>query len=64
MNDETTEDLCKDCAPTFAAFLEQMAAHNKEQMAELNPPKIVCPTCGKVHEFKPDASTSSAPRAS
>jgi uncharacterized Zn finger protein len=49
--DETLEDLCKDCGPTFTAFLERMAAHNKEQVEELQP-KVVCPTCGKVHEFK------------
>jgi len=50
---DSLEDLCKDCAPTFAAFLEQMAAHNKEQIEELNG-KLVCPTCGKVHEYRYD----------
>ena len=50
MNDETIDDLCKDCGPTFTAFLEKMAAHNKEQIGELTP-KVVCPTCGKVHEY-------------
>jgi hypothetical protein len=35
MADENTDDLCKDCGPTFAAFLEGMADHNNEQM-ELN----------------------------
>ena len=29
---ENTDDLCKDCGPTFTAFLEGMAAHNKGQM--------------------------------
>ncbi len=51
MSDETIDDLCKDCGPTLTAFLEQMAAHNKEQIGELKP-KVVCPTCGKVHEYK------------
>lgn len=32
---ENTDDLRKDCGPTFTAFLEGMADHNKEQM-ELN----------------------------
>jgi hypothetical protein len=64
MSDETSNDRCKDCAPTFAAFLEQMAAHNKEQLAELNAPEVVCPTCGKVHKYTSDASKASTPRAS
>ena len=50
MADEKMDDLCKDCGPTFTAFLEQMAAHNKEQMPEQNA-KVICPTCGKVHEY-------------
>lgn len=53
-SNETVEDLCKDCGPTFTAFLEQMAARNKEQIEELQP-KVVCPTCGKVHEYKYDS---------
>jgi predicted RNA-binding Zn-ribbon protein involved in translation (DUF1610 family) len=56
MNDEKNAELCKDCGPTFAAFLEQMAARNKEQMAELNPQSVPCPTCGKVHVYS-DSST-------
>ena len=31
MTDENTDDLCKDCGPTFTAFLEGMADHNKEE---------------------------------
>jgi hypothetical protein len=53
VNTDSLDDLCKDCGPTFTAFLEQMAAHNKEQkeqMEELQP-KVVCPTCGKVHAY-------------
>lgn len=50
MSNEITDDLCKDCGPTFTVFLEQMAAHNKEQMPELSP-KVTCPTCGKIHEY-------------
>jgi len=46
---DNTDDLCKDCGPTFTAFLEGMAEQNKEQM-ELNA-KVTCPTCGKVHEY-------------
>ena len=38
MTYESTDDLCKDCGPTFTAFLEGMADHNKEQM-ELNAPR-------------------------
>lgn len=63
MSNETLDDLCKDCGPTFTAFLEQMAAHNKEQISELNA-KVVCPTCGKVHEYIPDALRAAGPRAS
>jgi len=65
MNDESLEELCKDCGPTFAAFLEEMAAHNKEKKEELGA-KVVCPTCGKVHEYKPHALKKKTvrPRAS
>jgi transposase-like protein len=49
MTDENTDDLCKDCGPTFTAFLEGMADHNQEQMAEHA--RFTCPTCGKVHEY-------------
>ena len=35
MTEETLDELCKDCGPTFAAFLEEMAAHNKETAEEL-----------------------------
>jgi len=42
MTDENTDDLCKDCGPTFTAFLEEMADHNKEQMAEMAA-KFTCP---------------------
>jgi hypothetical protein len=50
MSDENMEDFSKDNCPTFAAFLEKMAAHNAEQLAEFNP-DAVCPTCGKVHDY-------------
>ena len=46
---ENTDDLCKDCGPTFTAFLEGMAAHNKGQM-ELQA-KVACPTCRKIEEY-------------
>ncbi len=49
MADDNTDDLCKDCGPTFTAFLEGMAEENKKQMA-LNA-MVTCPTCGKVHEY-------------
>ena len=49
MADENTDNLCKDCGPTFTAFLEGMADHNKEQM-ELNA-KVACPTCRKVEKY-------------
>jgi len=48
MTDENTADLCKDCGPTFTAFLEGMAGHNQEQM-ELNA-QVTCSICGTVHE--------------
>ena len=63
MSDENIDDLNKDNCPTFAAFLEQMAAHNAEQLAEFSP-DAVCPTCGKVHEYTfPYAAKTSAPPA-
>jgi uncharacterized Zn finger protein len=63
MTDENTTDLCKDCGPTFTAFLEEMADKNKEQMAEHA--KVTCPTCGKVHEFTfPYAPKAPVPPAS
>jgi hypothetical protein len=64
MTDENSDDLCKDCGPTFTAFLEGMADHNKEQMAGLNA-KVTCPTCGKVHEYTfPYAPKAPVPPAS
>ena len=68
MSDESIDDLNKDNCPTFAAFLEKMAAHNAEQLAEFNPefnPDAVCPTCGKVHDYSfPYAAKRSGPKAS
>ena len=52
MTDDNIDDLCKDCGPALTAFLEEMASHNKEQMADQDA-KFICPTCGKVHEYKP-----------
>ena len=64
MSDENIEDLNKDNCPTFAAFLEKMAAHNAEQLAEFNP-DAVCPTCGKVHDYSfPYAAKRSGTKAS
>ncbi len=63
MSDQTLDELCKDCGPTFTAFLEEMAAHNKETKDELEA-KVVCPTCGKVHEYRPQESKEAAPRPS
>jgi Fe2+ or Zn2+ uptake regulation protein len=58
MDDEKVEEICKECGPTFQAFLEQMAAHNKEQMAELGAhPNFICPTCGKIHEYPDEKAT-------
>jgi hypothetical protein len=63
MNNENLDDLCKDCGPTFTAFLEEMAARNKEKKDALGA-KVVCPTCGKVHEYSPNAGKAAKPRAS
>ena len=64
MTDEYTGDLCKDCTATFKTFLEGIAEHNKEQMAELSA-KVTCPTCGKVHEYPfPYAPKATAPPTS
>ena len=48
MTEENTDDLCKDCDPTFKAFLQRVADHNEEQVRN---GKFTCPTCGKVHEY-------------
>jgi hypothetical protein len=57
-------DLNKDECPTFAAFLEQMAARNAEILAEFNP-EAVCATCGKVHHYPKEYSEKqSQPKAS
>jgi len=63
MSNETLDDFCKDCDPTFTAFLEEMAAHNKEKKDELDG-KVVCPTCGKVHQYTPNTGKVASPRAS
>jgi len=63
MTEEKTDALCKDCEPTFAAFLKEMAEHNKEQVAELSG-KVTCPTCGKVHQYPSSSRNSSIPAAS
>lgn len=70
MTEETLEEACKDCGPTFTAFLEEMAAHNKETKEELGKEtteepaaRVVCPTCGKVHEYK-STDNKVQPRAS
>jgi len=64
MTDESTDDLCKDCGSTMTAFLEQMAQHNQEQMAE-HSAKVTCPTCGRVHEYTfPYAPKATVPPAS
>lgn len=49
MDYENTDDLCKDCGPTFKDFLEGMADHNNEQM-ELKA-KVANPTCSKTHKY-------------
>jgi hypothetical protein len=47
MTDKTTGEICKDCEPTFKAFLQEMAEHNKE----VTQGKFTCPTCGKVRDY-------------
>jgi len=67
MANENIDDLCKDCGPTFTAFLEEMAAHNKEQKEQLEestPNQVVCPTCGKVHEYRAEERKTAGSRAS
>jgi len=61
MREGKSDTLCQDCDATFAAFLEQMAEHNAEQMAELNR-QVVCPTCGKIHQYTPPGDSSAARR--
>jgi hypothetical protein len=63
MAHENTADLCKDCGPTFTAFLVRMADHNKEQM-ELNA-KVARSTCRKVEGYTfRYASKATVPAAS
>jgi len=42
MSADQIDLLCKHCGQTFSAFLHEMADHNA---------KVVCPNCGKSHEF-------------
>jgi len=43
MSDKEIEVLCKGgCGETFSAFLTEMKEQNT---------KVVCPKCGKVHEY-------------
>lgn len=48
---------CKTCGHAFASFLEEMAEHNAQQMAEPEPETkperpvdLTCPKCGKTHD--------------
>jgi uncharacterized Zn finger protein len=45
MSDEKIDLLCKHCGQALSAFLHEMADHNAEV--------TTCPSCGKIHEFKP-----------
>lgn len=49
---------CKTCGHAFEAFLEEMAEHNAQQMAEFEPRKtsegraeFTCPKCGNTHDY-------------
>ena len=44
LKSQKIEALCKDCGQTFSAFLQQMEAHNAKV--------VVCPKCGKVHDYR------------
>jgi uncharacterized Zn finger protein len=39
------EPLCNDCGEAFSDFLQQMEEHNAKV--------VVCPKCGKVHDYTP-----------
>ncbi len=50
---EKIDALCKDCGQEFSAFLQQM----EEQNAKV----VVCPSCGKVHDYSnPPKSTEAS----
>jgi ribosomal protein S27E len=50
---EKIDALCKDCGQEFSAFLQQMEAHNAKV--------VVCPSCGKVHDYgDPPKSTKAS----
>jgi hypothetical protein len=40
---EKIDALCNDCGEAFSAFLQQMEEHNAKV--------VVCPKCGKVHDY-------------
>jgi uncharacterized protein with PIN domain len=61
MSEGKSDNLCQDCDATFAAFLEEMAEHNAEQVAELNG-QVVCPTCGKIHPYTPAGDSNKSRR--
>jgi transcription elongation factor Elf1 len=45
MSDDSIDLLCEHCGQTFSAFLHEMA--------EKNAKVATCPSCGKIHEFRP-----------
>ena len=53
--EQTIDALCNHCGQTFSAFLHQM----QEQNAKV----VVCPSCGKVHDFShPAKAVKDTPR--
>jgi uncharacterized Zn finger protein len=49
---EKIDALCKDCGQEFSAFLQQMEAQNAKV--------VVCPSCGKVHDYSNSAKSAKA----
>jgi uncharacterized Zn finger protein len=53
VNSQKVDTLCKNCGQAFSAFLHQMEEHNAKV--------VVCPACGKVHDYSQPPKTAKAP---
>ena len=52
MSDDKIDLLCNHCGQAFSAFLHQMEEHNA---------KVVCPSCGKPHDYSRPAKALKSP---
>ena len=53
LKQEKIDALCEGCGQEFSEFLKQMEEHNAKV--------VVCPKCGKVHDYSHPAKAEKAP---